>query len=269
MEIAIVYMVAGISSRFKGKIKQLVKVTENETLIEYSLKQALAAGFTKIIFIVGDHTEKSFKELFGSSHKGIPVYYVKQAFNPEKRDRPWGTAEALCEIKDIIDCPFIICNGDDIYGENTFKILINHLKENYNNDIEATIGYKLANVLPEKGATHRAIIETKDNFAKKITETFNIEKSNLSKTNSKENDLCSMNIFALHPKTIHLLDQKLTSFKKENEEDRKIEFLIPNELSKLTQSSQIVMKIYPTSDSWLGITNPEDEETVRKTLKNL
>lgn len=265
-EIAIVYMVAGISSRFGGKIKQFAQIGhDNETLMEYSLNQALKAGFSKIIFIVGNLTEKPFKEKFGNNYKGIPIKYVLQTYNSETRDRPWGTADALCTINSVIDCPFVICNGDDIYGENTFKILFNHLK---NSEEEATIGYKLCEVIPETGKIHRGIFKIDDNECViDLTEVFNIEKCNLQATNSKPEDLCSMNIFALHPKTISYLEKNMKVFKKKNKEDRRIEFLLPTEISNLIKDNKIKMKVYPTPDKWFGITNPEDEIVVREMLK--
>ncbi|MEK6859875.1 MAG: sugar phosphate nucleotidyltransferase, partial [Nanoarchaeota archaeon] len=202
-QIALVFMVAGISSRFGGKIKQFAKVTDTETLIEYSLNQALKSGFSKIIFIVGNKTQFPFKEKFGNEYKGIPVEYALQTYDETKRDKPWGTTDALCSIRDIINCPFIVCNGDDIYGKNTFRILFNHLKNNKNND-DATAGYKLIEVLPEKGGVNRGIFNIENNYVKDMNETFNIEKSNLSATNTNSDDLCSMNIFALHPRTLKL-----------------------------------------------------------------
>jgi len=265
-EIAIVYMVAGISSRFGGKIKQFAQIgPNNETLIEYSMNQALKAGFTRIVFIVGNMTEKPFKEKFENSYKGIPITYALQAYDLKERDRPWGTTDAVCTIKDIIDSPFVVCNGDDIYGANTFKRLVNHLKKSSE---EATIGYRLFDVIPDIGKTHRGIFKINDNnFVEELQEVFNIEKSNLSATNTKPDNMTSMNIFALHPETIDYLSENLKIFKKEHIGDRKIEFLLPNEISNLIKQGKIKMKIYPTSDKWLGITNPEDEPLVREILK--
>jgi len=155
-DIAIVYLVAGISKRFGGKIKQLVKVGPNgESFIEYSLNQALSTGFSKIIFVVGEHTEKLFKERFGEDYKGVSVDYAFQKFDKEKRDRPWGTGDAPCSLIEMgIDCPFVICNGDNIYGNNTLRTLHNHLLES--NDA-ATIGSKLINRVPETGTVNRGI----------------------------------------------------------------------------------------------------------------
>ncbi len=264
-EVALVFMAAGISSRFKGKIKQFAKIgPNNETLIEYSINQAIKSGFSKIIFIVGSKTELPFKEIFKSSYRNIPVYYALQSYNENNRCRPWGTGDALCSAKDLLDCPFVVCNGDDIYGEKAFKILFNHL---IYKDEEATLGYKLKNVLPGKGLTHRAIFKTNGNYVVVLKEVFNIDKNNLNLTKSKPDDLCSMNIFALHPKTLDFLNKNLIEFKKKNINDDKIEFLLPNELSRLIKHNKIKMKVYKTDEAWFGITNPEDEEIVRTKLK--
>jgi choline kinase len=265
MDIAIVYMVAGLSSRFGGKVKQFAKVGPNEeTLIEYSLNQALKAGFTKIIFIVGNKTEQPFKEMFGNSYNNIPIYYAKQEFNPEKRDKPWGTLDALCSAKEIIDCPFIICNGDDIYGENTFRILVEHLK---NKQGCASIGYKLKEVIPKKGSVNRGIFQVKNNFINSIKEVFDITYENLLLKNLSEEDLCSMNIFLLYPEILVEFEKILIEFKKNYQDDRKIECLLPQEISNLIKQEKIVMEIYPTDDKCLGGTNPEDEEIIREKLK--
>lgn len=265
-DIAIVYLVAGLSSRFKGKIKQLIKVgPNNETLMEYSLSQALPAGFTKIVFVVGEKTEKPFKELFGNSYKGIPVEYAFQTFGPETRDKPWGTVDALCCSKDLINDGFVVLNSDDIYGEMAFKKLINHLKNNKNN---ATIGYKLSNVLPDKGQVNRGIFKIHpENTVESIKEVFKIEKSNLELKNLSNEDLCSMNIFGLTHEVLNLLNDSLTKFKEKNKGNRTIECLLPDELGKLLKQNKITMRIYSTNDQWFGVTNPEDEFTIKQVLK--
>ena len=266
-DMAIVYMVAGMSSRFGGKIKQFARVGPNgETLIEYSMNQAIKAGFNKIIFVVGSMTEKPFKEMFGDSYKGIPVKYALQDYNPKERDKPWGTVDALCSAKGIFDCPFIVCNGDDIYGENTFKMLANHLK---NHDYCATAYYFLKNVIPEKGTTNRGIFCIRDGYVEGLEEVFNIEKSDLAQKGLNEDSPCSMNIFGLNSDVVQKLDYVLEQFKIKNKGDRKIECLLPTELSKLIGSGVIKMKIYPSEDRWFGVTNPEDEEIVRKQIQEL
>ncbi len=266
-ELALVYLVAGISSRFLGKIKQFATVGVNgETLIECSLKQALPAGFSKIVFIVGNKTEKPFREKFGDNYLGVPVYYALQFYDETLRERPWGTTDALCSAKSVLNCPFIVCNGDDLYGENSFRILAEHLRK-YNDC--AAIGFRLKEVLPENGKTNRGIFQCDENgFITEIKEIIGIEKSDIGKT-FPENSLCSMNIFALQPEMLNELSVILAQFKEKNKGDRRIEALLPEDMSSLIRQKKISMKVYPTPDSWIGITNPDDEEIVRRKLAGI
>ncbi|MDO8528679.1 MAG: sugar phosphate nucleotidyltransferase [Nanoarchaeota archaeon] len=263
MQIALVYMVAGISSRFMGKIKQFAKVGSNgETLIEYSLNQALLSGFTKIIFIVGNKTEKPFMEKFGNSYKGIPIYYALQYYDENTRDKPWGTTDALCSAKSFLDCPFVVCNGDDIYGKNSFRILAEHLK---NNSDSASIGFNLKSVVPEIGKVNRGIFQQENGYITDLKEIIGIEKSDIG-TRFGEDTLCSMNLFALQPEMLNELQIILREFKEKNKANRKIEALLPEDICSLIKQKKISMKLYSTPDTWLGVTNPDDEEIVRRKL---
>jgi dTDP-glucose pyrophosphorylase len=263
--ISVVYMVAGLSSRFGGKVKQFVKVGPNgETLIELSVQQALKAGFNKIIFIVGDKTEILFKEKFGNNYKATPIFYAKQTFNPSERDKPWGTADAVVCAKEIIKEPFVVCNGDDIYGENTFKVLFDWMKQNSSS---ATIGYDLIKVIPEKGSVNRGMFSVNESgFVTKINETLGIEKSNFESMGLSAMDPCSQNIFCLKPEAVELLQSQLNDFKLTHKGDRKSECYLPTELSNLIGKGKITLKLLRTPDEWIGVTNPEDEVTVREFL---
>jgi NDP-sugar pyrophosphorylase family protein len=265
-DLALVYMVAGMSSRFLGKIKQFAVIGDNdETLIERSLKQALQAGFTKIVFIVGKMTEVPFKEKFGNNYQGIPIYYASQLYNENERERPWGTTDALCSAKFFLNCPFVVCNGDDLYGENSFRILTEHLKKN---NTCATLGFKLGTVIPEIGKANRGIFQIEGNCVTGLEENLGIEKTTLAENNLTEDSLCSMNIFALHPEVLTELADILKEFKEKNKDDKRIEALLPNDISLLIQQGKIIVNIYPATDIWLGVTNPGDEDVVREKLKN-
>lgn len=265
-KISLVYMVAGLSSRFGGKIKQFAKVGINgEIMIEVSLKQALHCKFDKIIFIVGKMTEKPFKEMFGNSYKGIKVEYALQNYDEKDRDKPWGSADALCAIEKIIDGPFIVCNGDDLYGVGAYKKLVEHIEKS---DECASLGYKLGKVIPENGSVNRGIIKTNSNgYVKEINEVLNIESKKLSEKKLTSSDLCSMNFFALNPDTIKLLKAKLNVFKVKHKGDRKIECYLPVELCNLIKEGKINMKLYETDEKWMGLTNPDDEGILREYLK--
>lgn len=262
---SIVYMVAGLSLRFGGKVKQFVRVGVNgETLIELSLNQALKAGFDKIIFIVGDKTENLFKEKFGDNYKNVPVFYAKQNFDSSTRDKPWGTCDALVSAKELIKEDFVVCNGDDLYGENSFKILFNYLNQENNC---ATLGFKLGKVISPKGSVNRAIysVDEKNNVLG-LKEIIGISKDNLSKLGLNEKTLCSMNIFALRKEVLLLLEEKLNEFKLDNSNDRKKECYLPVELSNLIKENKIIVKLLETPDEWMGVTNPEDEEELKQKI---
>ncbi len=266
-DITLVLMVAGLSSRFGGKPKQFAKIGPNEeTLIEYSLNQALKAEFTKILFIVGNKTESLFKEKFGNNYKNIPISYAYQKFNETQREKPWGSLDAVCSAKEIIKTPFVVCNGDDIYGENNFKILVNHLKSNKKET--ATIGLPLKSMIPKKGKVNRGIFQVdKNNNVISLTETIGINPQNLGETKTSENDLCNMNIFALFPENLSDLCLILSDFKEKNKENKTIEAYLPTAIDELIKTNKIKMKMYFSKDKWYGITNPEDEKIVREALK--
>lgn len=268
--ISIVFMVAGMSSRFGGKIKQFARVgPEGETLIEYSIKQALNAGFEKIIFIVGEKTELHFKEMFGNSYNGIPVFYALQNFDARKRDRPWGTVDALVSAKEVVSENFAVCNGDDIYGENALRTAAKALKELKENEAIA-IGYELGKVLPENGLANRGIFKLgKNNEVLGIAENFGVGKENLLQFGLNEKSLASMNLFGFSPKVLELLEQKLSEFKKLHLGDRKVECLLPVELAKLIKEGKLKISLLKTQDQWFGVTNPEDEEKVKQALSEL
>lgn len=265
--ISLVYMLAGLSSRFGGRAKAFVKVgPKGETLLEYSLNQALLNNFDKIIFIVSHKTEKQFRDYFGDSYKGVPIVYALQEYDENIRERPWGTNDALCSARDLIDGPFVVCNGDDIYGAGAFSILFNHLNES---EDDATLGYKLGNVLSDKGTVNRGIFESENDFVKTVTETLGISRENMEEKGLEDNNLCSMNFFGLRKGTLDMLYDKLVRFKEEHKGEVKTECYLPTELNNLISENEIKMKLYETDESWLGVTCPEDEGVVRDILSSL
>ena len=263
-EIALVYMVAGLSRRFGGKIKGLTEVSDGKRFIDYSLEQAMPAGFAKIIFIASQQTIKPYKEHLGKFIKGVPVFYALQSYDDKLRIKPWGTADALCSARQFLDCPLIVCNGDDLYGAESFRILAEHLRQNADS---ASIGYKLGSNIPETGSVNRGIFKVNsDGYITDIDEVFDIMKDKLSEKNLNEDNLCSMNIFALQPDAVELLDKRVKAFKDKYVNDKTMECYLPIELRSLVSENAVKMKLYPSSDKTIGITNPGDEEIVRQAL---
>lgn len=266
--VSLVYMVAGMSSRFGGKIKQFAKVWPHDmTLIEYSLQQALPAGFSDIIFIVGKMTEQPFKEILGDSYQWIPVKYALQTFDESLRDRPWWTVDALCAARDLISWPFVVCNGDDLYGKHSFQLAVDHITSSHD---AVSIWYVLENVLSREWTVNRWIFHLDDQwYVKNIVETLNISAQSLAEISLTGKELCSMNLFGLPYDTLWYLNTILQEFKRTHEGDRKSECYLPTELATLIAQWKLRMKVYSTPDTWLGVTNPQDEAIVKQQIADL
>lgn len=257
----IIFMVAGMSSRFGGKIKQFAKIGKNdETLIEISVNQAINTNLvTKIIFITNHLTENKFINIFNYSYKNIKVEYIQQDFNTKTRIRPWGTIGAICELKDKITEPFIVLNGDDLYGTETINKGINFLMENTNNKINIIGGCKLINTLPDIGSVNRGVIYTNNEYVSGLKEILNISKQNVE----FHDYLSNINFIGFHPYVLDLLYNKLEEFKKNNINNPKIECLLPNVLNELINDNKLQMKHFEITNKIYGITNPKDAITLK------
>lgn len=261
--VAIVFMVAGMSSRFGGKPKQLERVgPNNETLIEYSVNQALKSKFSQLVFITNPKTEHLFKELFNDTYMGRSVSYIQQYYDTTKRTRPWGTTDAICSLCGTIDEPLILVNGDDIYGEESFSLGFQHMEKN-NTNVIGTL--KLLETLPESGTVNRGVIDVCDGFVTNIEEHLNISRENTELFNSYAN----INFIGLQSNVLDYLHQILIEFKQTHKNDPKIECLLPNNLSSLIHEGVITMQYFVISHPILGITNPGDEIILRKQLLDL
>ena len=190
-ETALVIMAAGIGSRFGGGIKQLAPVGPNgEIIMDYSIHDAIEAGFNKVVFIIRKDLEKDFKEIIGDRiAKQIPVIYAYQEldalpegyFVPEGRKKPWGTGQAVLMIKGLIDCPFLVINADDYYGKEGFKrihdYMVNEMKDDADVYDICMGGFVLENTLSDNGSVTRGVCHVENGFLKNVTETYDIRRS--------------------------------------------------------------------------------------------
>lgn len=264
--ISIVFMVAGMSSRFGGKPKQLELVgPENETLIEYSVNQSLESNFTDIWFVTNFITEPKFKRIFQDNYRGKPVFYVQQNYDSNLRQRPWGTTDAICQLYQKINNPFILVNGDDIYGSKAFKTGFELLNRNINLNFMGVL--PLIETLPDQGKVNRGVVylDPSTNKICKIKEKLNITKQNIDPNDQYAN----INFIGLQPKILSYLNQILVKFKQDNPNDAKIECLLPNNLSSLIEENKLDLEYFEIEDSILGITNPGDELILKNKLLNI
>ena len=261
---SLVVMVAGMSSRFDGKPKQMAIVgPNNETLIEYSVNQAIKNPFDRIIFITNSKTENLFVDIFQDKYKNIPVIYIQQKYD-EMRIRPWGTGDAVASLfpiaKKIKSSKFIIINGDDIYGEGTFSDGFNLLHETHRNIIG---GLLVSDTLPEEGNVNRGIITIDGDDVLHLEEILNI-----SKTNNPEllDKLSNVNFIGLQFEALEHLYILNDKFKTDNKDDEKIESLLTEHLNNLVNRNLIKIQYFYIRNKILGITNPGDEVNLRDIL---
>ncbi len=257
----IVFMVAGMSSRFGGNPKQMAIIgPKNETLIEYSVNQAIKNNFNKIIFITNSKTENLFVNIFGHLYKNIPVEYIRQKYDVTKRTRPWGTTDAVCSLIETVKEPFILVNGDDIYGEETFKEGFNKMKVP---NINIIGGLQLLKTLPDNGTVNRGIIFTSGKKVIGLKEMLNISKEDNQELHT---EFANVNFIGLQIAALSYLKKSLDKFKFINIDDSKIESLLPDDLNNLIKKKLIEMEFFEIKNNILGITNPGDENIIKEKL---
>lgn len=292
MNKTLVIMAAGIGSRYGAGIKQLAKMTENnETIIDFSVYDAIKSGFNKVIFIIRKDIEKDFKELIGDRISNyVEIDYAFQELDdlpegfekPEARIKPWGTVHALLAAKDFIDSPFLVINADDFYGKKAFESMSKYLDEDRSQDEKYTIamcGYKLMNTLSENGKVTRGIsIPTDDGYLKKIIETKGIMKVdgrivsdlNLSEDILNNEALVSMNTWAAYPEFLDYTEEAFSNYLEANRDYLDTcEYVLPTMMDELLSEGRAEIKILPTNDKWIGITYKEDTEPARQEFKEM
>ena len=290
----LVVMAAGIGSRFGGGIKQLEPVGPNgEIIMDYSIKDAMAAGFDKVVFVIRKDLEKDFKEIIGNRmEKIIDVAYAYQELDdiPEEfretfkeRTKPWGTGQAILCCKDVVKEPFLVINADDYYGKEAYVKAYNELTFNQNNQNGkfqvSMVGFVLKNTLSENGGVTRGVCKVgQDQMLEEIVETHNIVKDGdkarvLTEEGEKEIDVnspVSMNMWGLQPDFFKVLEEGFVRFLKELEKtDLKTEYLLPTIIGGLLKEDKVEVKVLNSQDKWFGVTYKEDKESVVEAIKDL
>ena len=281
----LVIMAAGMGSRFGG-LKQIEPMDEyGNFIIDYSIYDALKAGYDKVVFIIKKENYDIFRETIGKRIEDkIKVEYVFQELTtlpdgysvPEGREKPWGTAHAILCAKDKVNEPFTIINSDDFYGLDAYKRASEFIKKNVNN--YAMTGYKVKNTITENGNVKRGVCDIENGFVTKLTES-EIEYKNgkyiarpLDGSNPFEiegDTIVSMNMFTFTPRIFDYLKKEFPEFLENNISNLKSEFLIPELVFRQMKEENVKVEAINTSAKWLGVTYKEDKENVVKSLKKL
>ncbi len=288
----LVVMAAGIGSRFGGGIKQLEPVGPNgEIIMDYSIYDAMEAGFDKVVFVIRKDLEKDFKEVIGNRiEKVVDVAYAYQEVDdiPEAyketfkaRTKPWGTGQAILCCKDVVDAPFLVINADDYYGKQAFAEAFEYLTKTTDSEKReiCMVSFVLKNTLSDNGAVTRGVCKVDENgYLSEIVETQNIEKYNEGAAVHQDNEYkvidiespVSMNMWGLKPDFFEILEQGFEDFVKGTEpENLKAEYLLPTIIGDLLKENELSVKVLVSKDKWFGVTYKEDKESVVGELKAL
>lgn len=286
----LVIMAAGMGSRFGG-IKQLEPVgPSGEIIMDYSIYDAIKAGFTKVVFIIRKDLEKDFKEIIGNRiEKLIHVEYVFQELDalpegfikPEERTKPWGTGQAVLCCKDVVKEPFAVINADDYYGKEAFMIVNSYLNESSDNKNDFCMaGFILGNTLSENGAVTRGICKVNgQGKLVDIVETSGIvpEGDHAAVKDGNGNDIVidlnsvvSMNMWGFKPSLFQELEGGFHTFLTGiGSNELKKEYLLPTVVGDLVKAGKAEVTVLNTPDRWFGVTYKEDKETVVNSFKSL
>lgn len=291
-KVTLVVMAAGIGSRFGGGIKQLEAVGPNgEIIMDYSIHDALEAGFNKVVFVIRKDLEKDFKEIIGRRmEKLVEVEYAYQELNdiPERfqkktegRKKPWGTGQAILCCKDVVDEPFLVINADDYYGKEAYREAYAYLTgRKDDNAYEACmVGFVLKNTLSDNGGVTRGVCKVDEHrMLSEIVETSNIVKTAEGAAVQTEDGAVpidvesevSMNMWGLSPKFFEVLDKGFNEFlEKLDPENLKGEYLLPTIIGDLLKEGKMRVEVRKSHDEWFGVTYKEDKPDVVASIQKL
>ncbi len=288
-DISLVIMAAGMGSRYGG-IKQLEPVgPSGEIIMDYSVFDAIHAGFNKVIFIIRKDLEKDFKEIIGNRiEKQVKVEYVFQELDslpagfhkPEERTKPWGTGQAVLCCKDVVKEPFAVINADDYYGKEGFKKIYEFLNSDKGLNAYCMAGFILGNTLSENGAVTRGVCKVDESgILKEIVETSGIVKEG-DHAGAKDaagaairielDSAVSMNMWGFKTGLFDELQKGFTEFLSSlSDNELKKEYLLPEAVGNLVKSNRATVKVLKTEDRWFGVTYKEDKEVVVKSIRAL
>ena len=288
MKPTLLILAAGMGSRFGG-LKQVEPIgPSGEAIIDYSIYDAIRAGFGKVVFVIRESFADAFKEKFDTLLKDkIDVEYVYQelymlpeGFNlPAKREKPWGTAHAILVAKDVINEPFCALNADDFYGKGAYEVMAKFLTSSENSTEYSMVGYHLDKTLSEFGSVSRGICEIDENQnLNKIVETIKILKKD-DKVISVEEDgsetlltgeeNVSMNIWGFKPSVFGTIEAKFTDFLKTEMHKLKSEMYIPSVVFEMIDEQKASVKVLEADSPWFGVTYKEDKPFVVEKINTL
>lgn len=288
MKPTLLIMAAGIGSRYGG-IKQIDAFgPSGETIMDYSLYDAIRAGFGKVVFIIREELREDFERIFAPKLQGKIAFefviqgtdsYLPEGLPQAQRTKPWGTGHAVLCAWEATDTPFAVINADDFYGQEAFVTMAAFLGRDQDEHTHAMVGYKLKNTLSENGSVSRGVCSINDDgFLTEVTERTKIEKNSNGSIEYHDSGKpvvldddtpVSMNFWGFKPYVFPEIERMFHEYARENFEHPKSEFYIPKVMSTLIEEHNGRCKVFTSSSDWFGVTYPEDKEPVKQALNTL
>ncbi len=281
MNLTLLIMAAGMGSRYGG-LKQLDTVGPNgETIIDYSVSDAIKAGFTKAVFIIRKEFEIDFKTSITEKYEGkIQIEFAFQNLNdlpigfknPKGREKPWGTGHAILSASKLINEPFVVINGDDFYGRESFKVIGQYFQSG--NKSFSMVAFRLDKTLSEFGGVTRGLCTVKDSNLDTVIETNNLQKTENGISSERDiflngSEPVSMNMWGFTPQLFNYLEEMFVDFLVERGTELKSEFLIPSVVNDLIISGKEPVHVLRSNAKWFGVTYKEDKPFVEQEIKKL
>lgn len=268
MNTELLIMAAGMGSRFGG-LKQIEPIGPNgEIILDFSIYDAVEAGFNKAVFIIKKEIEKEFRQVVGKRiEKMIDVEYAFQELDklpegyevPSDRVKPWGTAHAVLCARDVVKSPFAVINADDFYGKSSYKIIHDELIQSNG---MCMVGYELGNTITENGTVSRGVCELENGYLKSVTEHTALDKNSGVPLDS----IVSMNMWGLDPDIFPFMEKEFKLFLDEKINVPKSECYLPSVISKRIEEENMPVKVLKTAEKWYGVTYREDMDSVREAM---
>lgn len=287
MKPTLLILAAGMGSRYGG-LKQLDGLGPNEeVIIEYSIYDAIRAGFGKIVFVIREDIEAPFREKFGGKFDDkVEIAYAFQAINTPvegveelpHREKPWGTAHAVLVAHDKINEPFAVINADDYYGISSFKAMAQFLTDECAPDHYSMIGYQLDKTLSDAGHVNRGVCEVnEEGHLTDVAERHKIQRTPGGIVYEEDGQqhplaadaLVSMNFWGFHPNVFEAIRQQFIQFVKEHRDQPRAEFYIPLVVNQLINEGKIQLTVIPNAERWYGVTYQEDKPMVQEAFSKL
>ena len=288
MKPTLVIMAAGMGSRYGG-LKQVDAMGPNgEILMEYSIYDAIRAGFGKVVFVIRKDFEADFRANVGDQFEGkIEVDYAFQSIDalpegfcvPGGRVKPWGTAQAVLAAREVVDTPFVVQNADDFYGAEAYQIIATELAEYANESIDCClVGFELRNTLSPNGAVSRGVCDVDGGHLTSVTERVKIEENAVGVCQYFEgetavdmvgDEICSMNFWGFTPKLFDMLNAEFAVFLRVSGSEIKSEWHLPFVVDQMIKTKETRAKVLRSRDRGVGVTYPEDKPAVTTAIAEL